>query len=1101
MLRGSAWAARRDRAFASIEESRQSFVDWEEKRARRRADFAARIPVMAAEVASEVKAAVTAAVTAEVTATVTSALDAAFERRQEAIREALANALVRSRASSTMTLASSPSDLHAPVQDASFASERAMDIRTAAVDPISTTIGAASIANNFKFALAAPITCSTVFPGGGPSSPWAAEVLDSVASPPPIPMAVVYSPVTRPAPHTDIQLVCEDDVQAVEFTGAIGAPLSAAVHKADDGLTTPTSTVLDTSAVVEPNLYMAQPSTSSVVRLQPVRDVPVDILTHDTLDIVNSSGSDALASMAAPQDRPEGTDIAVTNEDEQQLVCARAEADDHSYVTNMSLMLLSQATFGVDDDHIVNNHEVLLPLKLLDLSVSASTELYVPPLLPQFTEAMVAWGTLLNQLSGMCSDHGSAITRSLLPWDSREETRVSGDSVLRRGTSVKHLNVELLDSYSHHHQPGGLLWYLFDSVVPFLISRAIQQKFMDRYRVTATVSRLLSSVVRYNEVVLLPFFLSATGNLIHFLPWNLGQPLYTMSTKLSMLEHGLVVMLTTASGIACLQGNSVQELVCGSVKVDRVTECMMALAALQPWPSWKNYFLVPAVYLSNWIVELVQLQPWPSWELSLSMLTWLDCFCDTPICSSWTYRMVLKRDGYWWLILWRTTEDNIILLQLHDALHTLLLFIDSKLSCKLEHPSLVTFPAMLYKVDHAANMHRLFSIGNLMLLAIAQENSDCVSPRNWVVTTASTYPYFSFTIFGMVASISPGFDDGQGSNMLHVCVAWPLVLECSPSDHNSGKTIIRTTVRCEGYLETRNAVSQQISARTMQAFHLANWSQCCHTVFHLSGMNHDLIVEVNEVRYSVLMPWPFYLLQATGSVLAMSSFSLLDYLLQSCNTGHGCLGGLAYFSSEVLLREELELLWDPGGRNFFGIFTRDEAQERRKATAPAYYRILYMGNAYYFSKAGADHDYYLDILCDHVHISHDYNLGTFLEQVRVICCLNLDKVCSNYSVRRDFGEIMTHQVPWDPSGSTWHRLGVKPKIKEGGMLATSPTATTVLGLGLPLLGLGYGKRQRQRLQVSTGSDTNRLALDWTAFGLLASVSFLSCLRSISILHG
>jgi hypothetical protein len=92
----------------------------------------------------------------------------------------------------------------------------------------------------------------------------------------------------------------------------------------------------------------------------------------------------------------------------------------------------------------------------------------------------------------------------------------------------------------------------------------------------------------------------------------------------------------------------------------------------------KKYFLVPAVYLSNWNVELVQLQPWPSWELSLSMLTWLECFCDTHVCSSWTYRMVLKHDGYWWLILWRTTEDSIILLQLHDALHTLILLIQSK---------------------------------------------------------------------------------------------------------------------------------------------------------------------------------------------------------------------------------------------------------------------------------------------------------------------------------------------------------------------------------------------------------------------------------------
>lgn len=331
-------------------------------------------------------------------------------------------------------------------------------------------------------------------------------------------MEVVYSSATRPAPHADIQLVREDNVQVAVFIGAVGAPPSAAAHKTDDGLMTPTSTVPDTSAVLEPNLCMVPSSTNVMVCFEPVRDVPVDVLMHDTLDIVDCSGSDAFASMSAPQDRLEGTDTAVTNEDEQQLVCVRVEADDHNYVINTSPMLLIQATLGVDDDRIINNNEVLLPLKLLESSVSASTELYVPPLLPLFTEAMVAWGTLLNQLSGMCPDLGSATTRSLLPWDPREETWVSRYSVLCRGTSVKHLNVELSDSYDHHQHPGGLLRYLFDNIVPFLISRAIQQRFMDGYKVTTVVSQLLISIIRYNDVVLWPFFLSATGNLIHFLP-------------------------------------------------------------------------------------------------------------------------------------------------------------------------------------------------------------------------------------------------------------------------------------------------------------------------------------------------------------------------------------------------------------------------------------------------------------------------------------------------------------------------------------------------------------------------------------------------------
>jgi hypothetical protein len=60
----------------------------------------------------------------------------------------------------------------------------------AADDSISTAIGAASIANNFKFTLAAPITCSKVCLGGVSSSPSDAEVPDSVDSLPHIPVVV-----------------------------------------------------------------------------------------------------------------------------------------------------------------------------------------------------------------------------------------------------------------------------------------------------------------------------------------------------------------------------------------------------------------------------------------------------------------------------------------------------------------------------------------------------------------------------------------------------------------------------------------------------------------------------------------------------------------------------------------------------------------------------------------------------------------------------------------------------------------------------------------------------------------------------------------------
>ena len=57
------------------------------------------------------------------------------------------------------------------------------------------------------------------------------------------------------------------------------------------------------------------------------------------------------------------------------------------------------------------------------------------------------------------------------------------------------------------------------------------------------------------------------------------------------------------------------------------------------------------------------------------------------------------------------------------------------------------------------------------------------------------------------------------------------------------------------------------------------------------------------------------------------------------------------------------------------------------------------------------------------------------------------------------------QVPWDPGGSTWRRLEVKPKIKEGGMLATSPALAwdrqwaITTGLGL------LGSQATRQLQI------------------------------------
>jgi hypothetical protein len=57
-------------------------------------------------------------------------------------------------------------------------------------------------------------------------------------------------------------------------------------------------------------------------------------------------------------------------------------------------MPLTLATLGADDGHVANTHEVLLPLKLLELPPFRTKDQNVSPLLPQVTQS---WRTSMNQ--------------------------------------------------------------------------------------------------------------------------------------------------------------------------------------------------------------------------------------------------------------------------------------------------------------------------------------------------------------------------------------------------------------------------------------------------------------------------------------------------------------------------------------------------------------------------------------------------------------------------------------------------------------------------------------------------------------------------------
>jgi hypothetical protein len=130
----------------------------------------------------------------------------------------------------------------------------------------------------------------------------------------------------------------------------------------------------------------------------------------------------------------------------------------------------------------------------------------------------------------------------------------------------------------------------------------------------------------------------------------------------------------------------------------------------------------------------------------------MDCLGELHFWTSWMDQMVLKDDGlkcepmqlvssgliYFgeildhcniWLMLWRATENKILLLQFQDAKKQNILFIDSKLSS-------------------AANSEMVTGVHSRG--PSATDESDCVAPMNWVVFSTSTYPDFENRSAGLL---------------------------------------------------------------------------------------------------------------------------------------------------------------------------------------------------------------------------------------------------------------------------------------------------------------------------------------------------------------
>ncbi|KAM3386639.1 hypothetical protein ACQJBY_009915 [Aegilops geniculata] len=132
--------------------------------------------------------------------------------------------------------------------------------------------------------------------------------------------------------------------------------------------------------------------------------------------------------------------------------------------------------------------------------------------------------------------------------------------------------------------------------------------------------------------------------------------------------------------------------------------------------------------------------------------------------------------------------------------------------------------------------------------------------------------------------------------------------------------------------------------------------------------------------------------------------------------------------------------WDPGGIGLWLLFkwTRQTVFQGGRDVVAITVGFLqgYVDHKYYHD---FDNDYF-GFTCDWIAIGHGY----YNPVIQVI---------PDCSYHHDFELVKEYRVQWDPGGSRWLRLGVKPNIKKGGMLAA---LLTCMHMGLatgPLMDL------------------------------------------------
>jgi hypothetical protein len=223
---------------------------------------------------------------------------------------------------------------------------------------------------------------------------------------------------------------------------------------------------------------------------------------------------------------------------------------------------------------------------------------------------------------------------------------------------------------------------------------------------------------------------------------------------------------------------------------------------------------------------------------------------------------------------------------------------------------------------------------------------------------------------------------------------------------------------------------------------------------------HEHIVQCGFVVNQWKIAWSLTLQHSSGG----SKFFQISYTLQVLLFADGCpfvtfsKANIGAFHSPAYVviwgscgmnLGQGKLSWDPGIRAPLWFF-RFVAQ----AAAQGWIMVEALTHRY---------SHYTTAFLDQALFSHDYYIN-FVQ-------FHSNHIYDNFRQHYEASNIKESHVPWDPGGSTFHRLGVKPNFMEGGLSATLSILSLGRTMGCQLLGLGL-LEYTKGLQITKRGGTN-----------------------------